>query len=489
MGPGQVGGVHVPLHLGERDRRLGDPARGERDAVERVLPALVDQALVGGALILDEAVTVPVAARGDPVERPVGVGEQLVHGVGGEPPPGQLAEQHDEQRRGVRGAVVRAPAAQRQRGVPAGPGLVQDPARLLLGQRVVPLALEAGQGPQRAQRQGHVQRQQHPRGDQGVAAEQGHEPGRTSGDDLVLGPLPAAAPEDPQRAHVLGAGRERFGEPLVRGQQPGAAAAPVGQPPGRRRALDGLALGVVHGRGLAVQGRRDQQGGRPASPVRDHHLPGQQPGRGRRAARARDRHAAHAGTAPAAQPEGALLGALLHVVLVIVRAGAALLDLEQVGEIAVHGHRQARRGRLPAEVAQRDVVAHAVPDVAPADHQQGAVGPPDPRRSAGQERARERLGRLHGHGLGGLALQHELQPADEPGIAEEQALGAARPDVTGRLTDAEGGLFQQGDQATAGPPDHRRLSAGRPGVCHGRMFAHPAARGRPLREIALPEGG
>ena len=52
----------VALHLGRRDRRLGEPAVAEALGVARVLPRLVLEA--GGApLVLDEAVAVAVAVR------------------------------------------------------------------------------------------------------------------------------------------------------------------------------------------------------------------------------------------------------------------------------------------------------------------------------------------------------------------------------------------------------------------------------------------
>src|SRR6266568_4718481 len=79
---GEVGGVDVPLHLAQRDRSLGDPAIGEGDPVPGVPPALVDQAAVGGAPVLDEPVTVAVPVLLDPLQGAVGVRQQRVHLVG-----------------------------------------------------------------------------------------------------------------------------------------------------------------------------------------------------------------------------------------------------------------------------------------------------------------------------------------------------------------------------------------------------------------------
>src|SRR5690606_36670048 len=58
VGPTDVGGVEVALHLSERDRWVGEAPIGEADAVPRVLPALVDQPVATAALVLEVAVTV-----------------------------------------------------------------------------------------------------------------------------------------------------------------------------------------------------------------------------------------------------------------------------------------------------------------------------------------------------------------------------------------------------------------------------------------------
>ena len=65
-------GVHVALHLAQRDRRLGERAGGEADRVVRVLPALVAQATIARAQVLDVAVVVAVAELADPGEGAVG---------------------------------------------------------------------------------------------------------------------------------------------------------------------------------------------------------------------------------------------------------------------------------------------------------------------------------------------------------------------------------------------------------------------------------
>jgi hypothetical protein len=101
----------------------------------------------------------------DPLEGPVGVRAAAGRPPRAPAPPAQLAEQHDEQRRGVGGAVVDAPAAERQRRRLAEAHLVQDAARLLLGAGVDVLALEAGERLQHAEGEVGVDDERHPRRD------------------------------------------------------------------------------------------------------------------------------------------------------------------------------------------------------------------------------------------------------------------------------------------------------------------------------------
>ena len=56
-----LGGKHVALNLGERDRAFGGAAVGMEDRVVGVLPALVGEALLGLAAVFDEAIPVGIA--------------------------------------------------------------------------------------------------------------------------------------------------------------------------------------------------------------------------------------------------------------------------------------------------------------------------------------------------------------------------------------------------------------------------------------------
>ena len=128
-------------------------AVGELDAVPRVPPALVAEALRRARRVLDVAVAVAVAVLVDPVERgervvPAGAHERVVAG-----PAPVLGEQDQPQRRGVGGAVVRAVRLLAEQGQLAAAELVQDLARLLVPEVVDLRALERRQQEQRAARE------------------------------------------------------------------------------------------------------------------------------------------------------------------------------------------------------------------------------------------------------------------------------------------------------------------------------------------------
>ena len=198
-GPGAVRRVHVALHLAQGDRRVGQAAVVAAHGVPRVLPALVGQPAGVRSEVLDVAIAVPVAEVLDPGERAVGVGQQPGQLLGRQPPAGQLAEQHDEQRRGVDRPVVGRATLQGERVRAVEAGLVHDPPRLLLRPGVDVLALEVGQRVQHAEGQRGIDRQGHQRGPQRVAPEQGHEPRSAGGHDGE--PAPGGV-EQAQRGEV-----------------------------------------------------------------------------------------------------------------------------------------------------------------------------------------------------------------------------------------------------------------------------------------------
>jgi hypothetical protein len=101
----------------------------------------------------------------------------------------------------------------------------------------------------------------------------------------------------------------------------------------------------------------------------------------------------------------------------------ALLDREEVGEVGRVAQVDRAVGRLLAVVADDEVLPHAPADVAVAQNHQAAVGPSDDGTAAQDEGGRERRRPLRGQRLRALAVDLQADPGEEPGVAEEQALG------------------------------------------------------------------
>ena len=395
-GPGQVGPVGVALHLSQSDRRIGQAAVGEADGVVGVLPALVAQAPVGGALVLDVAVAVAVAELLDPFDGPVGVREQLVDGLAGQAPPAQLPEQHHEQRGGVGGAVVDGATAERERRRLAEAHLVQDAARLLLVVGPDVLALEAGQRLQGAEGQLGVDQQRHPGGQQRVAAEQGHEPRGAGGHHR---PLRVVGVEDPQGPEVLGAAGHHGPQALVVGVEDRHAAPPGRHALGRLGPRDGLAAQPAGLDLVVVDAAGELLAQRPRPLGLDDDLP---------AGGVAVEHGRPGEGDPQAAPVGAVLVAEHQRPVARRRTSRSplpvdpgLLDREEVGEVGAVDHLDGAVGRLLAEVADHQVLAHAPPDVAaPLDHEVG-IGPARAGPGPGHEGGRVGIGARRGPGLRG----------------------------------------------------------------------------------------
>jgi hypothetical protein len=119
-------------------------------------------------------------------------------------------------------------------------------------------------------------------------------------------------------------------------------------------------------------------------------------------------------------------------------ADPALFHLEQVGEVCLHPDSQRARRGLPAQVAQRDVLAHAGADETLPLHQQCAVGQSGAwLRPTHEGRVVGLLGH-HGEGLDGLVVEAELPGRQDPGVAEEQPVCGTRIHIAGLLAQAEG---------------------------------------------------
>ena len=104
------------------------------------------------------------------------------------------------------------------------------------------VALRCGEGLEGADRHGRVEREQHPGCQEGIAAEQGHEPGDAGGDHGTLGMVGV---EDAKGADVLGAGGQEGTQSLFGCVHQGRALAPGLVSSGGLAGLDGLAGDVT----------------------------------------------------------------------------------------------------------------------------------------------------------------------------------------------------------------------------------------------------
>jgi hypothetical protein len=170
------GGIDVALHLGQRDGAVGKLAVGVKHCVVRIFPALIGEALLGGALILDKTIAVGIARPVDPAQRRLDVRPQLRNRVTVAGALDIKSGQQHEQRRGIDAAVVHAERHFAQRRHLAAAHLVQNLPRLGVGQRIGGLGLKGCKPPQHAARDVGTPPQHLQRRDQAVAAERGRKP-------------------------------------------------------------------------------------------------------------------------------------------------------------------------------------------------------------------------------------------------------------------------------------------------------------------------
>ena len=425
MGTSEVGAVDVGLDLAQRDGGGGDAAVAIPDAITGILPPLVGQSPVGHALVLDVSIAVEVPVVLDPLEGPFRVGQELVHDLAGQPPAPQLSEQHDEERGGVGGAVVNAAAAERQRRRVTETHLVQDAAGLLLTSGVDVLPLEPGQCLQDPEGQVGIDEQGHPRRDERVAAEDGHEPWRPGRHHHALGKIRV---EDAEGPEILGTRRDDRPQPVVVGLDLRHLAAPTGQALRRGGALDGLAAQIARVDRLAFDHRVELEA---PGPLPVGGADGLEAGeivrdQGRRREEVDDQTAAD-GAAPVRELELCL--AVLAGDLSVGIAEPTLFDGEEVGEVGVDEQlHRAERG-LVAEVADDEVLAHPLAHVPTPEHHERGVGETRARGAPGHERGREGVVGDHSQRLGPRPVHPQLEPGEDPLVPDEQALGRRGDDV------------------------------------------------------------
>ena len=106
----------IALHLAKGDGAARKRTVGVENRVLGILPALIDQTHVVGALIFDEAVTVGVTRPVDPAQRRFDIGPQFVQGFDVAGVLGIEPRQHDEQRCRIHAAIIEAERNLVQRG-------------------------------------------------------------------------------------------------------------------------------------------------------------------------------------------------------------------------------------------------------------------------------------------------------------------------------------------------------------------------------------
>ena len=113
------------------------------------------------------------------------------------------------------------------------------------------------------------------------------------------------------------------------------------------------------------------------------------------------------------------------------------LHLEKRREIGAQLQGELDLGRLVGEVADRDVLAHAVTDVAVAHDEQRRVRKRERRPHTADEGLRERVRGDERQRLGRNPIDDEAKTRAETGVAHEEALDPARLDVAVGRRDAE----------------------------------------------------
>ena len=261
-----LGAVDVALHLGERDRAFGQAAVGVEDGVVGVLPALIGQALLGGAIVFDEAVAVGIAGAVDPGQRRFDVRPQRRDGLVVAGPLGIEAGEHDEQRRRIDAAVIEAERDFAERRHLAAAHLVQDLAGLRVRGGIVGGGLERGEPAQHAARDAGIEPEHLQRGDQSVAAERGRVPGDAR---IWISPLRRVGHQHAQVGHRPA---EHLIEQVVRGLDGGGVVrggaqiamrrAQSAQKRNRRRRFRNAAADGEKDRSRLVRGKADAIGRR-----------------------------------------------------------------------------------------------------------------------------------------------------------------------------------------------------------------------------------
>jgi hypothetical protein len=145
--------------------------------------------------------------------------------------------------------------------------------------------------------------------------------------------------------------------------------------------------------------------------------------------------------------------------------GAPLLDVEEVGEVDVELELHDDLPALRRVVAELDLLEEAAADVAGAEDGQGAVGSAGQRRGTAEEAGGEGLLPGQAEGLERRAVDPHLEAREEPGVVEEEPVGAAGAHVAVGAGEAERGPLDQG-HGPLGAAEARHLAGVGPGLRH-----------------------
>ena len=340
------------------------------------------------------------------------------------------------------------------------PQLVQDPAGLLLGRRVVVAALEVGEAGQHASGERAVERQRHPGGQEGVAAEEGHEPRGPGGDDRPVRVCPV---DDAQRRQVGQCLVHGSGQARVEGDHGGTA----------ERQADSSRIGIPR----ASSAGRSRSAGTPAETgcTVTETMTSSRPAMRR----------CH----PAVPRCGSIWsGSRVHhdlgAVLLVVRAsecppcpascrsaravpsagGPAALDVEDVGEVGRELQLEVHADRQRVRVAQRQLLDQAARQPPPADDQDlRNIVASDPcgllpgvavhgRDDAGDDDGGQRCGRAGGQQLDPTARHRHAQPAQVAQVVVHQAVGGG-DHVAGLVADREAAAVDGDEVVTSADGD------------------------------------
>ena len=231
-----AGPIAVGLHLAEGDRPLRETTVGMVHGVVGILPALVAQAPLSGALIPQEAIRRALLGVANPVHRRLQGGLQVADEGLIAAADQVVARQDQKQGSGIDAAVVLGKGHLAQGGHLPQPGLVQHLAGLRIARRVGVTGLVLRQEAQDATGQPGFEQQHLPGRDQAIATKRTTEPGNAG-----VG-VEAVVELAGQQMHIRGGTRD----PGIEG---GIVAAHAGgQPVGFAEALHRRLQGRIKGR-------------------------------------------------------------------------------------------------------------------------------------------------------------------------------------------------------------------------------------------------